>query len=111
MCRSCHDSLSDAIIKKQLEDALIDPKFEVWNSTSLSHIMLAMSGYNGYEVSEIAQQLFRNMIEYLKSDGPDAEDLNKIVDAVAADIQKCRDEGLTNEQLKEKVRHMISSTN
>ena len=55
MCYSCHIKLSDEEIKKQLSNLEnIDKSFNIYNSTSLSHLILSSSGYNGIENRNLA---------------------------------------------------------
>ena len=47
MCLQCNLGLSDEIILKQLNEALGKNEFTKYNSTSISHIIISTSGYNG----------------------------------------------------------------
>lgn len=107
MCLLCHNAMSDETVKKQLQEALEDPQFEVWNMTSISHIMLSMSGMNGFEVAYIAQELFRNYIGWHKerSDNETAiKSLEITLGGFETIIQKAQENGYTDEQLKEAVK-------
>ena len=57
MCFSCHQGLSDDNILNQLKNALSDPQFHQWNTTSFNHIKLAIMGLNGEECHDLAVQL------------------------------------------------------
>ena len=57
MCRQCHAGLSDETVKTQLQESLDNPQFEKWNTTSLSHILIAAEGENGPEARAIALEL------------------------------------------------------
>lgn len=70
MCLSCHQGLSDDVIKQQLTDSLVNPKYEVWNSTSLSHIRISMTGINGKEVQEVATKLYEAYIQWAEEQNP-----------------------------------------
>jgi hypothetical protein len=62
--------MSDQTILSQLNDSLANPKFEVWNTTSLSHLYLAGLGVNGKEASDKAILLLRRFLEYLYEGKP-----------------------------------------
>lgn len=57
MCRQCHSQLSDETILTQLTEALKNPEYEKWNTTSLSHICIAIEGANGKEAHDLGVQL------------------------------------------------------
>lgn len=64
MCRYCHQKISDKTILETCHRALVDPKFDRWNTTSLSHMYITASGYNGKEAQELARQLLQNFIDW-----------------------------------------------
>jgi len=70
MCLICHQGLSDDVLKQQLENNLINPKYEVWNSISLSHIRLSMTGINGKEVQEVATKVYESYIQWAEDQHP-----------------------------------------
>ena len=52
MCLKCHLGLSDSIVCSEMQEELDNGtiNFNIYNSTSISHIIIACSGYNGLEV-------------------------------------------------------------
>lgn len=69
MCLKCHSNMSDAGILKQLSESLVEPKFDQWNTTSISHLCLAYIGVNGQEVSVIGKQLLDNYVSWKTENG------------------------------------------
>jgi len=54
MCIRCHSNLNDENVKKSLLNIVEgNAQFEVWNSTSVSHIIIAGTGYNGCEIRKL----------------------------------------------------------
>ena len=47
MCLECHSKLSDEQVIRMWEAVLDNPRFETWNTTSWSHLLLTISGING----------------------------------------------------------------
>ena len=64
MCILCHFKFTSEEIRSQLEPSLTDPKFEVWNSTSVSHILLSTTGLDGPQAKEISQTLLERYIAW-----------------------------------------------
>lgn len=64
MCLQCHLGLSDEQVTSQLKSSLDNPLFEQWNETSMSHLSIAGSGFNGPEARNIADQLFNMLVDY-----------------------------------------------
>ena len=83
MCLLCHQNMSDETIKQQILESLEDPKFEVWNSTSISHLTISLCGFNGYEVSDLSYRLFTNYISYLKDKGEDITNLETLINMIS----------------------------
>ena len=69
MCIKCHQNMSDEMVKKQLMESLDNPRFELWNMTSLNHLMLSMSGHNGREVAILSYELLKMYDSWLKESG------------------------------------------
>ncbi len=73
MCLVCHQGLTDEVVLKQIDDILkeIDEgdtsDFIKWNTTSVSHIILAGLGLNGPEVRFKAIKLLEHFIEWRKT--------------------------------------------
>lgn len=57
MCRKCHGALSDELVIAQLEESLPNPQYERWNTTSLSHMIIAIEGTNGPKAHDLALEL------------------------------------------------------
>ena len=49
---------------KQLQDALQNPCFPMWNITSFSHILIIVSGYNGSEAHQLATILVEKFYQW-----------------------------------------------
>lgn len=64
MCLKCHQGLSDEYVLQSSLDSLSNPQFEKWNTTSLSHLFIEISGVNGEECSQLGLQLLDNYIQY-----------------------------------------------
>lgn len=47
MCLKCHLKLSDNDILQSLEDNHNNYEFTKWNYTSISHLKMSSSGFNG----------------------------------------------------------------
>ncbi len=56
--------MSDETVKKQLTESLKNPQFEVWNSTSISHLNIIKSGHNGEENKQMAIKLLNQYREW-----------------------------------------------
>ena len=54
MCWKCHQGQSDKDVVEQLSGP--DPKYDKWNTTSLSHMMIIGYGFNGEEAQKLAIQ-------------------------------------------------------
>ena len=68
MCLQCHLGLEDELILKQLQESikLGSKSFPDYNTTGLSHITIASSGFNGLEVRNTAIELMKMYVEWLK---------------------------------------------
>ena len=68
MCLQCHLGLSDETILNQLQDAINKGNifFNEYNSTSISHIIIATSGYNGLAVRNTAIELLKMYVDWIK---------------------------------------------
>lgn len=64
MCQKCHRTFSDVEISEQLNDAILNPQFHVWNSTSINHLIIIANGHNGEKNSELAKQLLKDFESY-----------------------------------------------
>ena len=57
MCRQCHNNLSNEEVLYQMKEAEIEPNFNEWNTSSVSHLLIIASGHNGKESSDIANKI------------------------------------------------------
>lgn len=64
MCLKCHSGLSDDVIIKQLTEAIQNPNFDAWNTTSLHHVYLAIYGLNGGHAHELGLQLAEQFYQW-----------------------------------------------
>ena len=104
MCFLCQQNMSDETVKQQILKSIENPRFEVWNSTSISHIFLCLSGFNGYEVAELAYHLLKNYIAWAKEAGMDFDEYKDSIDYIASGLAIAKSDGVTNEDLKARVR-------
>jgi hypothetical protein len=85
MCFDCHQKISNDSILEMLKEVIKEPKYELWNSTSVDHLIIARSGYNGNECAELAKKILdnyidnnqnnKNMIDYINK----FENMDKII--------------------------------
>ena len=66
MCLKCHLQLDDNTILEQLTRALEQKNYELFNGTSVSHIILAGYGINGFKTKEIAINLLIDFNKWTK---------------------------------------------
>lgn len=69
MCKECHEKMSPEEILRQIKDTLNVvsnnvAEFENWNTTSVSHLVITMSGQDGIEAKEIAVKLFEKFLNW-----------------------------------------------
>ena len=64
MCLQCHQSIKDENFVLQLQEVLVNPQFEKWNTTSLNHLMLAAKGLNGEEAHHLAVRILDNFYKW-----------------------------------------------
>lgn len=67
MCKQCHSMFTDEEVVEQLTDHMDNPQYEKWNTTSVSHIGIAASGHNGNDARKLGLILFRNYIDWRKT--------------------------------------------
>jgi hypothetical protein len=115
MCWVCHQQQPLEETKRQYLETLKEPKFEVWNMTSMSHLMLSISGVDGYEISDIALELFKNYINWLSEKEPEAtESINSLKEMYILLFDKMkeyRDSGVTEEELRKLVTEKMHNQN
>lgn len=64
MCRQCHMHLPDDVVLDQLLETFDNPQYKLWNTTSLSHILIAVEGCNGSKVHKIALIIVEGFYEW-----------------------------------------------
>tara|TARA_Y100000996_G_C22105622_1_gene471714 strand:+ start:134 stop:472 length:339 start_codon:yes stop_codon:yes gene_type:complete len=69
MCLKCHLGLSDELVSSQLQEQLDKdiPDFTKYNSTSISHFIIASSGFNGIDVRNKSITLLEQYNTWLHS--------------------------------------------
>ena len=71
MCLQCHEHLSDDTVYEQLagvySDSFDNSEFTRINSTSVSHFIIAASGYNGTKVRDISIKVIDKYKNWLNS--------------------------------------------
>ena len=69
MCLKCHLGLSDEMISSQLQEQLDKDTndYPKYNSTSISHLIIAASGYNGINVRNKSITLLEQYNTWLHS--------------------------------------------
>ena len=67
MCIKCHIGLSDSIVCSNMQDEIDNgsKNFNIYNSTSISHIIIAASGFNGLNIRGKAIKLLENYKNWL----------------------------------------------
>lgn len=68
MCIQCHSNLSDQMVFDQITKQINagSKYYHLYNSTSISHFLIAYSGYNGPEVKKKSEILLKKYINWLK---------------------------------------------
>nr|QIQ08602.1 hypothetical protein [Dikerogammarus haemobaphes virus 1] len=69
MCISCHEKLSDSLIKQQLDAVLKRPQYQKWNECSVSHLLIIQTGCNGEENKLKAIKLLDGYRKYRLQNG------------------------------------------
>jgi hypothetical protein len=67
MCLECHSKLSDNNIREQLLNEIEKKRFDKWNTTSVSHMFIIASGFNGNINKKLAIQLLKDFLEYINN--------------------------------------------
>ena len=67
MCLKCHLGLSDSIVCSEMREELDNGtiNFNIYNSTSICHIIIACSGYNGLGVRNKAIKVLENYYKWV----------------------------------------------
>lgn len=71
MCFSCHDEITNEELLKSFYE-ILEPnydisKFNIYNSTSLNHLFIAASGFNGNIIKEKSIQVLEKYNDWLKN--------------------------------------------
>lgn len=73
MCNKCYESMDKNKLLLQLQDALNNPEFEKWNSTSVHFVVLTMTDENNCEeLRMVATDLYHAYNAWTK-EGPDVQ--------------------------------------
>lgn len=67
MCIQCHMGITDEEITTQLRETIQNPRFDEWNTTSVSHAAIAGTGHNGEEARELGLELLLKFIEWRRT--------------------------------------------
>jgi len=70
MCYSCEQKFQN---EGELLQSLVNPKFVLWNGSSISHLILIFIGFNDEKCSKLASKLIDNYIKY-KQEFPTNDD-------------------------------------
>tara|TARA_Y100000741_G_scaffold169364_1_gene128271 strand:+ start:750 stop:1100 length:351 start_codon:yes stop_codon:yes gene_type:complete len=70
MCIRCHSGLSDTKVLEDLTNALKTKQYEIFNKTSINHILFAALNYNGEQTKKIAIELLEEYNEWAKINNP-----------------------------------------
>ena len=115
MCLDCHQNLPNDVVISQLKESIKDPKYELWNETSISHLLLSRLGMNGKEAQELSKKILNNYIEWKQnnkfdSDGTffgnsTAEYVQLVVDNMNIHCANFELYELTEEQIKNCILH------
>ena len=65
MCWKCHQFISNEDINQQIKEGLEKKDFNYYNTTSINHIIIVASGYNGDENKQLAIQLLEEFSIFL----------------------------------------------
>jgi hypothetical protein len=95
MCWLCHSKLTNEEVISQLKESLANPQYEVWNSTSIAHIIYSMYGANGKEAASLALQLFQGAMEFFAPGTVTDEAFILAMETRTAEL-----DGKTDEELK-----------
>lgn len=68
MCQLCHGTDVAGTVK-EYTNTLANPEFNKWNTTSVNHILISLSGQDGHEARQLALQLMENFLEWHKMAG------------------------------------------
>jgi hypothetical protein len=67
MCFQCHMRLSNEVVTNQLSETVQNPRYYKWNTSMVSHLVIAATGHNGEPARELAQKLLKGFIEWRRT--------------------------------------------
>lgn len=67
MCLQCHSTFNNDDLYVELTEIQQNPSFDVWNTTSLNHLFIAATEYNGKENADLAILLLEQYVEWYKT--------------------------------------------
>ena len=100
MCIRCHSGLSDAFVLKEFTDTLKKKPYEIFNKTSINHILFAALNYNGEQTKNIAIKLLEEYNEWAKINNPKCFGFN-----LTEIIKKIYEVNYTQEEIKDDINH------
>lgn len=71
MCNQCHQHLRKDEILRQLKEGLENPQYEQWNKTSVNHIFISLSNYDGQECKNLAKQNLEGFLKWYETNKDD----------------------------------------
>jgi len=114
MCNQCHQKVADVNVLEQWTEALENPQFERWNSTSLNHLYLTCYGVNGLKAQTVALKLLANFIEWGKTSDNygagfvlEAAPVITWVEAMYYDLKELADKMNQGEYNQEKIKSEV----
>jgi hypothetical protein len=76
----CHSSIEYEQIKKSYEQTLNEPRYEIWNETSLGRLYNSASGSDGLEIQILAIQILKGYYQWYKDNNTMNDDkYNQII--------------------------------
>ena len=107
MCIVCHKALSDNDVLSFVNNAPTHKDFLEFNESSVHKLFLISIGYNGYLAQALARDHLNSFWNWLQfnenSNGLNITYMNKVIDFVNKTILIFSEEGLTIQEIKERV--------
>lgn len=99
---------------EQLQRTLDNPRFELWNVTSVMHILSDLSGTHGLQAAELALQIMRMYFEHvqMQEHALNGAEYAGIMEALAqadAKFEEWRNSGKTDEEIKENAKGALQA--
>lgn len=100
MCLQCHSGLSDEFVLKDLKKALEQKNYDIFNKTSICHILYAAVNYNGEEVKEVGIQLLEEYNMWSKQNNELCFGFN-----LEGILEKIKELNYSPEEIKNDINH------